>query len=81
MVKLPLNGLKLIAISRGIKGYESMAEDEILSALSAPESLKESEKNFDDPKISFSKSRTEKIREEIKKLQHEFSKSEIKEIK
>ena len=33
-----------------------------------------SENNFD-------KTKTEKIREEIKKLQHEFSKSEIKEIK
>ena len=42
----------------------------LLSALKASEN----EKNFD-------KTRTEKIREEIKKLQHEFSKSEIKEIR
>ena len=47
-----------------------MPKDKLLSALKASEN----EKNFD-------KTRTEKIREEIKKLQHKFSKSEIKEIK
>ena len=40
---------------RGIKGYKSMSEDELLSALNASESLKKSEKNFDDtkPKTNF----------------------------
>ena len=40
-----------------------MSEDRLLSALKASESLKESEKNFDDtePKINFSKSRIEEI--------------------
>ena len=33
------------------------------------------------PKSSENKSRTEKIREEIKKLSHKFSRLEIKEIK
>ena len=47
-----------------------MSKDKLLSALKASEN----EKNFD-------KSRTKKIREDAKKLQHEFSKSEIKEIK
>ena len=59
---------KLLARKRGIKDYESMYKDKLLS------DLKESEKNFD-------KTRTEKIREEIKKLQHKLFKSEIKEIK
>ena len=45
-----------------------MSKDKLLS------SLKVSENNFD-------KTRTEKIREKIKKLQHKFSKSKIKEIK
>ena len=58
---------KLLAQKRGIKDYESMSKDKLLSALKASQS-----KN---------KTRAEKIREEIKKLQHEFSKSEIKEIK
>ena len=59
--------LKTIAIIRGIKGYKSMSEDRLLSAFKASESLKESEKNFDDtkPKINFSKSRIEEIRKKI----------------
>ena len=47
-----------------------MPEDKLLSALKASES----EKNFD-------KTRIEKIAEEIKKLEHRFSKLEIKEIR
>ena len=70
MLNLSPKKLKAIAKIRGIKGYESMPEDKLLSALKASES----EKNFD-------KTRIEKIREEIKKLRHKFSKSEIKEIK
>ena len=52
---------KLLTKERGIKDYESMSKDKLLSALKA------SEKNSD-------KTRTEKTREEIKKLQHELSK-------
>ena len=58
---------ELLARKRGIKDYESMSKDKLLSALKASERKSET--------------RTEKIREQIKKLQHEFSKSEIKEIK
>ena len=47
-----------------------MSKDKLLSALKALGN----EQNFD-------KTRTKNIREEVKKLQHEFSKSEIKEIK
>ena len=83
MVNLSLNELKLVAKLRGIKGYKSMSEDELLSALNAPESLNESEKTFDDtkPKTNFSKSRIEKIRKECNELRHKFSKSKINEIK
>ena len=35
---LSLNELRLIAKSRGIKGYKSMSEDRLLSALNASES-------------------------------------------
>ena len=63
MLNLLSKELKAIARIRGIKGYKNMSEDRLLSALKASESLKESEKNFDDtePKINFSKSRIEEI--------------------
>ena len=79
MVNLSLNELKLISKFRGIKGYESMSEDKLLSALNASESLKESENNFADTKtkINFSKSRIEEIRKKFIELRHEFSKSKI----
>ena len=35
MLNLSLNELKLIAKSRGIKGYKSMSEDRLLSSLNA----------------------------------------------
>ena len=58
---------KLPAIKRGIKDYETMSNDKRLSALKASEN-----KN---------KTRLEEIKEEIKELQHTFSRQEIKEIK
>ena len=47
MLNLSLNELKLIAKTRSIKGYKSMSEDKLLSALNAAESVKEIENNFD----------------------------------
>ena len=54
---------RLLKAIRGIKGYESMSEDRLLSAIKALESVKKIEKNFDDtkPKINFSKPRIEKL--------------------
>ena len=69
-LNLSLIELKAIAKIRDILGYESMSKDKLLSALKTSES----EKNFD-------KERTEKIREELKKLAHKFSKSKIKETR
>ena len=45
MLNLLLNELKLIAKIRGIKGYESMSEDKLLSALNESESVKSIRKN------------------------------------
>ena len=83
MIKLSLNELKLIAKSRGIKGYKSMSEDELLSALNALESLKESENTFDDtkPKTHFSKSKLEEIRKKFNELRDKFSKSKLNKIR
>ena len=49
---------KLVARKRGIKGYKSMSEDKLLSALISSEPAKKSEK----PKIYFPKAIIEKIR-------------------
>ena len=83
MLNLSPKELKAIGKIRGIKGCKSMSEDRLLSALKASESLKESEKNFDDtkPKINFSKPRIEKIRKEFNELKHKFCKSKINEIR
>ena len=60
-----------------------MSETWRLSALKESESLKESEKNFDDtkPKTNFSKARIEKIRKEFNESKHKFSKSKINDIR
>ena len=67
----------LLAKTRNIKGYRSMSEDRLLSALKESKSLKESEK----PKTNFSKARIEKIRKELNESRYEFSKSRINEIR
>ena len=55
MVNLSLNELRLTAKNRGIKGYESMSEDKLLSALNVSELIKTireiREKNRDEDKI------------------------------
>ena len=51
MVNLSLNKLKTIAKIRGIKGYKSMSEERLLSALNESKSVKDSGKNFDDARI------------------------------
>ena len=63
--------MKLVAKSRGIKGYKSMSEERLLSALSKPKLIKS---NFDNERLK-------KISEDLNKSRHKFSKSEIKEIR
>ena len=60
-----------------------MSEDRLLSAIKVSESLKESEKNFDNtkPKRNFSKARIEKISKEFNESRHKFSISKINEIR
>ena len=74
MLKLTSDELKAIAEIRGIRGYESMSEERLLSSLNESESVKESDKNFDDRSI-------EKIKKEFNKLRDRLSKPKIKEIR
>ena len=66
MSGLSLDYLKLITKSRGIKGYKSMSKRRLLSVLSKPKIYNK---------------RLKKIREDFNKSRHNFSKSEIKDIK
>ena len=51
MLNLSTKELKAIAKIRGIKGYKSMSEDEILSALTSSKPVKNGKKT----KVNFSK--------------------------
>ena len=70
---LNLSLVELKARIRGIKGYENMSKDRLLSALKVSESL-----NFDDTET---KMRIKKIRKELEESRHKFSKSKIKDTK
>ena len=70
MLNLSPKELKAVAKIRGIKGYKSLSEDELLTSLTLSKSLKKDEK----PKINFSKARIEKIRKEFNELRHKLSK-------
>ena len=60
MQNLSLNELKSVAESRGIKGYKSMSEERLLSALSKSKLI--------ESKNSFVYKRLKKIREDFNKL-------------
>ena len=54
-----------MAKSRGIKGYQNMSEERLLSTLSKPKLIKN---NFDNERLK-------KTREDVNKSRHKFSKS------
>ena len=74
MLNLSPKELTAIAKIRGNKGYKSMFQDELLSALISSKQVQKSEKNFDDTKskINFSKPRIEKISKEFNESRQIF---------
>ena len=69
--------LKAIANIRGIIGYKSMSENELLSGLTPSKPVKKGKKI----KTHFSKARIEKIRKEFNEPRYKFSKLKIREIR
>ena len=74
---LSLNELKLVADVRGIKGYESMSEDELLDVLNPLKQTKKGKK----PKTSSFEAKIEEIRKEFNESRYKFSKLKIKEVR
>ena len=66
MLNVSLKELKLVAKSRGIKGYRSMSKERLLSAISELE-LVESKNSFDHERL-------EKMRKDFNELRDRFSK-------
>ena len=84
VLNLSLNKLKLIAKSRGIKGYKRLSDDRLWGSFFESESVKESGKNFHDTrieKIRFSKSKIKEIRRRFYEIKNKknLSKWKIKE--
>ena len=80
---LTLEDLKIVAEAKGIKGYESMSENELLSAINPSRKAKKVKKakKGKKPKASFSEARIEDIRKEFNESRYKFSKLKIKEIR
>ena len=59
---------------RGIKGYKSMSEEQLISSINQSKQVIESEKNFDDARI-------EKIKKHLNKLRDRLFRPKIREIR
>ena len=76
-LKLTLEDLKAVGEVRGIKDYESMSKDELLSLI-IPSKMQKKVKKGKKLKTSFSKAKIEKIRKEFNESRYKFSKLKIK---
>ena len=72
MLNLSFNESKLVAKSRGIKGYKSISKVKLLSALRESESA-ESKNSFDDERL-------EKTRKDLNELRGRFSNRQVKRL-
>ena len=78
---LGLEDLQAIAQVRGIKDYESMSGDELLSTIFPSKKKEKKAKKGKKPKTSISKARIAEIREEFNESRYKFSKLKVKEIR
>ena len=69
MINLPLEELKVVAKSRGIKDYENKSEDDLIKILD------------ESTRTSLSKKKIEGIRKGFNKLRDRFLKPKIEEIR
>ena len=72
--ELSLEELKLVAESRGIRGYESVSEDKLLNVLNPLKQTKKCKKT----KTSSFKAKIEEIKKEFNESRYKFSKLKIK---
>ena len=77
---LRLEDLQAIAQVRGIKDYECMSRDKLLSIIFPSKKAKKAKK-CKKQKTRFSKARIEEIRKEFNESRYKFSKLKIKEIR
>ena len=66
MLKISLNESKQIA-KMALRGYNAISEERLVSSLDESESVKESEKNFDDARIEMIKNDFNKLRDRSQK--------------
>ena len=88
MIDLSLDELRLIAQNRNISNYENKSEQDLIKALSEPETKpkrKQTRKPEPEPKpkpeMSVNKKKLKKLTKYFDKLRHKFSKNEIKEYR
>ena len=90
MLNLSLKVLKAISKIRGIKGYKSMSEDELLGVLTSSKPVRKGEKpkkkvikqEFNESRYKFSKSKINEIRKNLYEIESENNlfESKIKKI-
>ena len=82
MINLSLDELRLIAQVRNISDYENKSKEDLIKALSKPETKpKPKPEPEPKPEIRVNKRKLKKLRKDFDELRHKFSKEEINEYR
>ena len=82
MINLSFDELRLIAQIRNISDYENKSKEDLIKALSKPETKpKPKPEPEPKPEIRVNKRKLKKLRKDFDELRHKFSKKEIKEYR